>query len=107
LSGKEVGDEMLSLQADDAKASTALRKHVSNCAICQFFLRNSTEESEYDWYEKSRRMPAGEIRRLSRQERYEALKKEPHAAPEDRDEYMGRTGTMRGPLNRKEGTACV
>ena len=49
---------MLSLQADYAKASTALRKHVSNCAICQFFLRNSTEESEYDWYEKSRRMPA-------------------------------------------------
>ena len=41
------------------------------------------------------------------QEGHEALKKEPHAAPEDRDEYMGRTGTMRGPLNRKEGTACV
>jgi hypothetical protein len=58
LSGKEVGDEMLSLQADYAKAYTALRKHVSKCAICQFFLRNSTEESEYDWYEKSRRMPA-------------------------------------------------
>jgi len=57
-SGKEVGDEMLSVQADYAKAYTALRKHVSNCAICQFFLRNSTEESEYDWYEKSRRMPA-------------------------------------------------
>jgi len=58
LSGKEVGDEMLSLQADYAKAYTALRKHVSKCAICQFFLRNSTEESEYDWYEKSRMMPA-------------------------------------------------
>ena len=58
LSGKEVGDEMLRLQADYAKAYTVLRKHVSKCAICQFFLRNSTEESEYDWYEKSRRMPA-------------------------------------------------
>jgi hypothetical protein len=58
LSGKEVGDEMLRLQADYAKAYTALRKHVSKCAICQFFLRNSSEESEYDWYEKSQRMPA-------------------------------------------------
>ena len=57
LSGKEVGDEMLRLQADYAKAYTALRKHVSKCAICQFFLKNSTED-EYDWYEKSRRMPA-------------------------------------------------
>ena len=58
LSGKEVGDEMLRLQADYAKAYTALRKHVSKCAICQFFVRNSTKEFEYDWYEKSRRMPA-------------------------------------------------
>jgi hypothetical protein len=58
LSGKEVGDEMLRLQADYAKAYTVLRKHVSKCAICQFFLRKSTEESEYDWYDESRRMPA-------------------------------------------------
>ena len=58
LSGKEVGDEMLRLQADYAKAYTALRKHVSKCWICQFFLTNSTEESEYDRHdEKSRKMP--------------------------------------------------
>jgi hypothetical protein len=58
LSGKEAGHELLRLQADYAKTYTVLRKHVSKCAICQFFLRSSTEESEYDWYEKSRRMPA-------------------------------------------------
>jgi len=66
LSGKEVGDEMLRLQADYAKAYTALRKHVSKCAICQFFLRNSTEESEYDWCATSRRTPAENL-----QERYD------------------------------------
>jgi hypothetical protein len=58
LSAKEVGDELYCLQADYAKAYTTLRKHVSKCAICRFFLRSSNEEFEYDWYEKSRRMPA-------------------------------------------------
>lgn len=58
LSGKEVGDELRRLQADYAKAYTVFREHVSKCAICRFFLRSSTEESEYDRYEKSQRMPA-------------------------------------------------
>jgi len=58
MSGTEVGDELLRLQADYARAYTALRKHVSKCWICQFFLTNSIEESEYYSYEKSRRMPA-------------------------------------------------
>jgi len=58
LSGKEVGDDLLRQQADYAKAYTALRKHMSKCWICQFFLTNSIEESEYNCYEKSRRMPA-------------------------------------------------
>jgi len=40
------------------------------------------------------------------QESHEALKKQPIAVPEDRDEYMGRTGTGRGhALNLEEGTA--
>ena len=54
LSEKEVGDELLRLQTDCAKAYTVMCKHVSKCAICRFFLRSSAEESEYDWYEKSK-----------------------------------------------------
>jgi len=53
LSGKEIGDELLRLQADYARAYTILRKHVRQCEICQFFLGRSTEESEYGWCEKS------------------------------------------------------
>ena len=34
---KEIGDELLRLQADYAKAYNDLRTHVGTCKICQFF----------------------------------------------------------------------
>jgi len=36
LKGKDVGDELLRLQADYAKAYSRLEKHEDNCALCQF-----------------------------------------------------------------------
>lgn len=39
LSGKEVGDELMRLQADYAKAYTRLERHKNNCALCRFVTR--------------------------------------------------------------------
>ena len=36
LSGKEVGDELLRLQADFARAYRVLRRHTDNCDLCRF-----------------------------------------------------------------------
>jgi hypothetical protein len=36
LKGKEVGDELLRLQADYVKAYSRLEKHEDSCALCQF-----------------------------------------------------------------------
>jgi hypothetical protein len=36
LKGKEVGDELLRLQADYAKTHSRLEKHEDNCELCQF-----------------------------------------------------------------------
>jgi|SRR5215470_14314770 len=38
--GKQVGNELLRLQADYAKAYTTLRTHVRRCEICQSLLSN-------------------------------------------------------------------
>jgi hypothetical protein len=39
LSGKEEGDELLRLQANYARAYTAVQDHAHNCALCQFVSR--------------------------------------------------------------------
>ena len=36
LQGKQVGDELLRLQADYAKAHSLLEKHEENCQTCRF-----------------------------------------------------------------------
>jgi hypothetical protein len=48
-SGKKVGDELLRLQANYAKAYTALRKHLRSCEICQFFAKNSGRNPEHEF----------------------------------------------------------
>ena len=39
LSGKEVGDELMRLQADYARAYTRLEKHKDHCELCRFVTR--------------------------------------------------------------------
>jgi hypothetical protein len=39
LSGKEVGDELMRLQAEYAKAYSRLEKHRNNCQVCRFVLK--------------------------------------------------------------------
>lgn len=46
LSGKEVGDELLRLQAKYARAYTVLRNHIRNCALCQLGSRPEGRDSE-------------------------------------------------------------
>jgi hypothetical protein len=48
-SGKKVGDEVLRLQANYAKAYIVLRKHVRTCEICQFFAKNAGRIPEYEF----------------------------------------------------------
>lgn len=36
LHGKELGDELIRLQADFAKSYAVLRKHKQQCSLCQF-----------------------------------------------------------------------
>lgn len=40
MSGKEVDDELLRLQAVYAKACATLRRHVRDCDVCQFFAKS-------------------------------------------------------------------
>lgn len=47
LSGKEIGDEWLRLQANYAKAHAELRRHVQDCEICQFLGKIAGRNSDY------------------------------------------------------------
>lgn len=60
LSGKGVGDELLRLQADFAKAYSLLRRHADNCELCRFVSKIGGREWENDSQVLSflRRMPA-------------------------------------------------
>ncbi len=46
LSGKEVGGELLRLQAKYARAYTVLRNHARNCSLCQLAARIEGRDSE-------------------------------------------------------------
>jgi hypothetical protein len=45
LDGKEIGNELLRLQADFARAYTMLREHGSNCEICQLLQKRRLVET--------------------------------------------------------------
>lgn len=45
LSGKEVGNELLRLQADYAKAYSLIRRHIHDCELCQFVSKMGGRES--------------------------------------------------------------
>jgi hypothetical protein len=47
MSGKEVDDELLRLQAAYAKAWATLRRHVRDCEVCQFFAKSSAHNSDH------------------------------------------------------------
>ena len=49
LSGNDVGDELLRLQVDYAKAHAVMRKHVRDCEICRDLFGSSVEGREYAW----------------------------------------------------------
>jgi hypothetical protein len=44
MSGKEVDDELLRLQAAYAKACATLRRHVRDCEVCQFFRKEFSSQ---------------------------------------------------------------
>jgi len=44
ISGKEVDDELLRLQAAYAKACATLRRHVRDCEVCQFFRKEFSSQ---------------------------------------------------------------
>jgi len=45
LSGKELGDELIRLQADFAKSYALLRKHTQECALCEFVANSTNTDS--------------------------------------------------------------
>ncbi len=46
LTGKEVGDGLLRLQANYAKAYTLLRNHVPSCELCEFVSKFGGRDAE-------------------------------------------------------------
>jgi uncharacterized protein YicC (UPF0701 family) len=48
LKRKEVGEELLRLQADLAKAYSILQRHSDNCRLCQFVSKIGGRESARD-----------------------------------------------------------
>ena len=47
LTGKEIGAELIKLQADFAKSYSLLQKHTRDCPLCQFVAKLGRQQSHF------------------------------------------------------------
>jgi hypothetical protein len=58
LSGKEIGAELVKLQAEFAKAYAILQRHTRDCPLCQFVAKIASHDAQSPYLVASNSQPA-------------------------------------------------